>query len=650
MAKSGGRSMSGMPKGATPWSEASSVNSQLVYRNISGSPSHVGSKKRKTSSIQINMAGYPKAPQPANSLNFITCQWCGETHEKRRFEGDEWRKHVDKDLKPYICISENCRELPCSFTTFKAWNQHMTAQHGLAWYQDVYPPSSWVCAICLDASSNGFQHPNELYIHMKSRHDFSETQLAAIVHLSKIQVQRRPDICPLCCLHVEDGPEGLPKPMLPGHGENTVPSTVRKNDKEPAELMARHVAAHLQALMFLTIRLMSIRDDDEECASVASSAVDTGDNSTRKMPSRPDSPSEGSAEVLANIEVASEDGKQPGAYDQVDDIPETTENADWLAEGYVAAVQPLLENSATKSNNTAMWQLQQTLNGHGRSVWSVAFSHDSKLLASGSADRTIRLWDTATWQLQQTLNGHGSSVYSVAFSHDSKLLASGSVDRTIRLWDTATWQLQQTLNGHGSSVGSVAFSHDSKLLASGSADRTIRLWDTATWQLQQTLNGHGSPVGSVAFSHDSKLLVSGSDDNTIRLWDTATWQLQQTLNGHGSPVGSVAFSHDSKLLVSGSDDNTIRLWDTATWQLQQTLNGHGSSVGSVAFSHDSKLLASGSADNTIRLWDTATWQLQQTLNGHGSSVGSVAFSHDSKLLASGSVDRTIRLWDRVIVT
>ncbi|RYP77860.1 hypothetical protein DL771_000957 [Monosporascus sp. 5C6A] len=226
-------------------------------------------------------------------------------------------------------------------------------------------------------------------------------------------------------------------------------------------------------------------------------------------------------------------------------------------------VELLLGNGAAMNNDDTAWRLRQTLKGHEDSVLSVAFSHDSKLLASGSSDDTVRLWDTATGQLRQTFEGHQNDVTSVAFSHDSKLLASGSDDNTVRVWDTATGQLRQTLEGHQNAVNSIAFSHDSKLLASGSDDNTVRIWDTATGQLQQTFGGQPY-INSIAFSHDSKLLASGSNDKTVRLWDTVTGQLRQTLEGHEDVIYSVVFSHDSKLLASGSVDKTVRLWDTAT--------------------------------------------------------------------------------------
>jgi len=286
----------------------------------------------------------------------------------------------------------------------------------------------------------------------------------------------------------------------------------------------------------------------------------------------------------------------------------------------------------------------QVLNAHTRDVNSVRFSPDGKLLASGSDDNTVRLWDPATGTCHSTLKGHSGWVHSVAFSPDGKLLASGSKDNTVKLWDPATGTCLSTLKGHSDRVRSVAFSPDGKLLASGADDKTVRLWDPATGTCRSTLEGHSGWVFSVVFSPDGKLLTSGSKDNTVKLWDPATGTCHNTLEGHSGAIFSVAFSPDGKLLASGSKDNTVKLWVPAMGTCHGTLKGHSDWVRSVAFAPDGKLLASGADDKTVRLWDPATATCRSTLEGHSGVVTSVTFSPDGELLASGAADKTVRLW------
>ena len=200
---------------------------------------------------------------------------------------------MDKDFKPYVCISEKCSEPTCSFTTFRSWHDHMLEKHGLAWHQEIHPPSSWLCAVC-PGTVDDFRSPQALYMHMQSTHQFTETQLEAIVHQSRITVRRRPNICPLCCFPVEESrkrqqepppPESIPKRARTGidlgkytasdgsPSQQAESDNVAKNLKlSHVEMMARHVAVHLQGLRSLTIRLISLLDSDGKSVDIGSSS------------------------------------------------------------------------------------------------------------------------------------------------------------------------------------------------------------------------------------------------------------------------------------------------------------------------------------------------------------------------------------------
>jgi WD40 repeat protein len=306
--------------------------------------------------------------------------------------------------------------------------------------------------------------------------------------------------------------------------------------------------------------------------------------------------------------------------------------------------------AGTANGEVRLWQVSSgkpllTCDAHSNWVYSIAFSPDGNILACGSDNQTLHLWDVNSGQVLKTFQGHVNRTLAVVFSPDGNILGCGSADHNVILWDIHSGQVLNTLKGHASPVRSVAFSPDGSILASGSEDWTVNLWDMHSGQVLKTLKGHVNQVRSVAFSPDGSILASGSTDQTICLWDVHSGQVLRTLQGHTNWVRSVAFSPDGNILASGSADQTIRLWDVHSGRTLKILQGYASWVKAVAFSPDGNILASGSDDSAVRLWEVHSGQVLKTLQGYINRAWSVAFSPDGKTLASGNEDQAVQLWD-----
>ncbi|MEM9541375.1 MAG: AAA-like domain-containing protein [Cyanobacteria bacterium P01_E01_bin.42] len=290
-----------------------------------------------------------------------------------------------------------------------------------------------------------------------------------------------------------------------------------------------------------------------------------------------------------------------------------------------------------------VWEINR-LSGHTDGVWTVAFSPDGTLIATGSRDKTVKLW-RPTGELVATLDGQKDSVYAIAFSPDRKAIVSGSLDGTIAIWqltDTGG-QLQTRFSAHPTDIFGLAFSPDGRYFVSGGRDRTVKVW-SREGELQQTLTGHESVIVKVAISPDGQTIASASDDRTVRLWNV-TGEAISTLRGHQDEVYGVAFSPDGTLLASAADDKTVKLWQQVgeNWRLDRTLTGHTDEVYGLAFSPDSQVLATSSRDRTVKLWHR-DGRLANTFAGHRGEIWQVAFSPDGETLASASADGTVKLW------
>ena len=234
--------------------------------------------------------------------------------------------------------------------------------------------------------------------------------------------------------------------------------------------------------------------------------------------------------------------------------------------------------------------------GSGNQVSAVALpSHDPHFIAyGGSNNYKIRMRYSKDGDWRGSVSGHTDNVFSLAFKPNSYLLASGSGDDTIRIWDVGNnnGRHVRTLRGHTDTVWSVAWSPDGRTLASASSDGTVRLWNPNNGINFAVLRGHTESVYCVAWSPDGRILASGSSDDTIRLWNPDTHGIRRVLRGHSSGIVSLVFHPDGQTLASGGG-GTIRLWHPNTGASKATLREYSSSTisRSIAFSSNGQILA-----------------------------------------------------------
>ena len=293
------------------------------------------------------------------------------------------------------------------------------------------------------------------------------------------------------------------------------------------------------------------------------------------------------------------------------------------------------------------------------------------MLASGSQDQTIRLWDVHTGDTLHTLRGYKGWVRSVSFSPDGQTLANGGEEGTVLLWDIepAAYKPAPLVLLHNTapqdytriglpqnakrrlgkgSITDMVYSPDGNQLTV-STQIGIWIYDARTGEALNTLIG-GQTVFWIAYAPDGRTLVScsvgvGSGDK-IRVWDTTMGEYKTLFTEEGFRyISGIALSPDGRTLATG-DYEQVHLWDTVTGERKATLKALANDIViAMAFSPDGKTIAAQDDGYTIRLWDVATATHKATLQGHTNRVDSIAFSPDGSTLASSSQDRTIRLWD-----
>jgi len=299
-----------------------------------------------------------------------------------------------------------------------------------------------------------------------------------------------------------------------------------------------------------------------------------------------------------------------------------------------------------------------TYRGHSKEVYTVSWSPDGKLIATGSGDETVQVWDVARGKNVLSYCGHCHKIgkgliQAVMWSPDGKYIVSGSWDKTVRIWDASTGHTISTYRSYYEVVEAVAWSPDGKYIASGNRNGIAHVWDVTSGKKVRNFLGHcvkdaNLDVVAVAWSPDGKRVASASWDRTVKVWNAIKNSGKKNdyliYRGHTAEVNTLAWSPDGTRIASGGRDNVVHVWDSSNGELLLTYRIHKGYVVGVAWSPDGTRITSAGADRTVQVWDAATAKHICTYPGHTARVNTVAWSPDSKYIVSGSNDKTVQVW------
>jgi WD40 repeat protein len=280
-------------------------------------------------------------------------------------------------------------------------------------------------------------------------------------------------------------------------------------------------------------------------------------------------------------------------------------------------------------------QLLETLPGKG--VKAIAFSPRGRLLATGSSDRSARLWNPRKGRLLQVLP-HKGWVVSLAFSPDGREFATTSKDGGTRVWDVRTGVRLLIFFGPIGSINSVDYSSSGRFLLAGSSDRTARVDDTGGAEEGReltVLTGNRDAVTTASFSPNEQLAVTGGSDGTVRIWEPGVADQLRVIDAERRPVRRVAFSPDGRRLLIVRD-SALHVRLAATNALTESLDTRRKLVDA-SFSPGGRFLAAESADGLVQVLRGGSVVLRLQAGGTG-----MTFAGDGRLLTAGA--RRADLW------
>ncbi|KAK7929494.1 hypothetical protein WMY93_005889 [Mugilogobius chulae] len=296
------------------------------------------------------------------------------------------------------------------------------------------------------------------------------------------------------------------------------------------------------------------------------------------------------------------------------------------------------------------WKLFRVISGHLGWVRSLAVEPGNQWFVTGSADRTIKIWDLASGKLKLSLTGHISTVRGVAVSTRSPYLFSCGEDKQVKCWDLEYNKVIRHYHGHLSAVYDLDLHPTIDVLVTCSRDASARVWDIRTKANVHTLTGHTNTVATVRCQAAEPQVITGSHDSTIRLWDLIAGKTRATLTNHKKSVRTLVMHPRQYTFASGSADN-IKQWMFPDGNFIQNLSGHNAIINTLAVNSDG-VLVSGADNGTIHMWDWRTGYNFQRIHAavqpgsldSESGIFACVFDHSESRLITAEADKTIKVY------
>jgi pleiotropic regulator 1 len=298
----------------------------------------------------------------------------------------------------------------------------------------------------------------------------------------------------------------------------------------------------------------------------------------------------------------------------------------------------------------APWKLYRVISGHQGWVRSVAVDPGNEWFVTGSADRTIKVWDLASGSLKLTLTGHIEQVTGLVVSPRHPYMFSCGMDKKVKCWDLEYNKVIRNYHGHLSGVYSIAMHPTLDVIMTGGRDSACRVWDMRTKKEVYTLSGHDNTVGCILAQDENPQLITSSYDSTIRLWDLAMGKTIQTLTHHKKGVRAMAMHKKEFAFVSASADN-IKKFSCHGDFLHNMLSQQKAIVNTLAM-NDDDVIVSGGDDGSMCFWDYKSghcFQKEKAIVQPGSleaecGIYASAFDVTGSRLITCEADKTIKMW------